>query len=164
MLRQLAPVVATSVVVLFLLVSAIPLLHWFQADNRNVAYQDNRALWRELGLESYRFSLEMTCDCGELPPMPVRVVIDDGEPISSIDFETIGYEQSSVLPLSIDAVFDIARAGVVGDHDDVLIDYDTDYGFPRSIVLDPDADRTGDETSVRIVDFDPRAANSRELR
>ena len=104
----------------------------------------------------------MTCDCGDLPDMPVRIVIGSDEHPQAVNSLTVDRAKPAVLPLSIDAVFTFAQASIEGQPDELIIDYDVDYGFPRSIFLDPDADRVGDETSVRIIDFDPRVADLRE--
>jgi len=162
MLRQLAPVVATSVVVLFLLVSAIPLMHWFQSDSLAASFDEHRALWRASGPDSYRFALDMTCDCDELPEMPLRITVLNGQPVSIENSAGTRLRRSSMLPLSVEEVFRLAQSSI-GEQPDVIdIDYDVDYGFPRSIYVDPDANKSGDEQTVLIVAFDPRTATSED--
>jgi hypothetical protein len=159
MLKYLATIVATAIVVLFLLVSAIPLMHWFSAEGRIAELQENRAIWDDLGLRDYRYAIEMSCDCTAPTDRPVRVRVADGRVTELVDLtsgEALSPAAFADLPLDMPALFSFVEQGLVSDADELSVRYDEIYGFPREFRADPDSEASGDETEIRVSEFDPR--------
>lgn len=160
MLRYLATIVATSIVVLFLLVSAIPLLHWFGAEGRAAALEENRAAWNELSLRDYRFSIVMTCgDCDVPSGKPLRIAVANGQAREVVDLSTstvLTPAATSDVPEDVPALFAFVGAAIAAEADELRVSYDDIYGFPRDVRIDPDSDVSGDETIIEVSDFDPR--------
>lgn len=143
-LRSLGPIVATAIVVLFLLVSAIPLMHWFEAEGRLSTLEENRALWQELGLSDYRMTLEYEGP-GHVGAVTIAYVIRKGQ---------VSERSGLPLPLeTIDALFERLDEAVRETPADLLVSYDEDYGFPRNIQLDS---QTVNSTRYAVIEFDPR--------
>lgn len=164
MLRYLATIVATAIVVLFLLVSAIPLMHWFGAEGQIAALEENRAAWNQLDLRDYRFSIELTCgDCDAPAGIPLRVRVSDGQAREIVDLSTstvLTPAGTTDLPNDVPALFTLVEAAIAADTDELRVSYDEIYGFPRDVRIDPDSDVSGDETAIRVSDFDPRQQGS----
>ena len=160
MLRYLATIVATSIVVLFLLVSAVPLMHWFGAEGRVAALEENRAAWNELSLRDYRFSIRMTCgDCDAPSDQPLRIAVSGGQTSEIVDLSTstnLTLAAASDLPADVPALFAFVEAAMAAEPGDIKVSYDEIYGFPRDVRIDPDAGIAGDETIIAVSDFDPR--------
>jgi len=162
-LRSLGPVVFTSIVVLFLLVCAVPLMHWFETEGRSAALADNRALWKRLGIADYRFRLTAECDCGDLGGRTVDVTVRDGQALLVEDKDSGElYTMASGAPTTVDALFERVSAAVDAGAEKVTVSYDEFYGFPRDIRIDPDGRIAGDETVLATRDFDPRPASAPE--
>lgn len=160
MLRYLATIVATAIVVLFLLVSAIPLMHWFGAEGQIAALEENRAAWNQVALRDYRFSIEMTCgDCNAPAEKPLRIRVSDGQAREIIGLPSsrvLALRADTDLPTDVPALFTLVEEAIAAETDEQRISYDGIYGFPRDIRIDPDADVAGDEIVIRVFDFDPR--------
>jgi hypothetical protein len=165
MLRYLGTIVATAIVVLFLLVSAVPLMHWFRAEGRASQLDENRARWERLAIVDYQFAVEIDCPCDGLPAGPVRIVVRDGRPVSaaaSPGGEPMPLPASPGFPLTIGDLFDDIASEIDAAASVLDVSYDGNYGYPREVYVDPDADLTGDETRIRVTAFDPRAVSDGE--
>ena len=148
-LRSLGPIVATAIVVLFLLVSAIPLMHWFAEEGRQSSLEENRDLWANLEIASYRLKLEYRLP-GQGSTTTTEIVVRDAEALPA-------FEGVSAPPVdSVEALFDFLDEVIRSAPDSLLIDYDEAYGFPRSVSVDPESGLSGDETILTVIGFDPR--------
>jgi len=159
-LRSLGPIVATAIVVLFLFVSAIPLLHWFAADGELARLNENRADWQELGIASYRLTVEYQPGAGG-PAVRTGFIVSDGGVVE----DRTGAESNALPPngptvpaRTIDEVFDLVGAAIRSGPDDLSVTYDPDYRFPRSIAVDPGIGTDGAPYRLSVTAFDPRQA------
>lgn len=157
MLKSLGPIVATAIVVLFLLVSAVPLMHWFTEEGRHSTLVDNRASWDELGIESYRLDLEYELP-GARAARRAGFVIRDGR---VVERSAAGGTAHPVE--TIDGLFDQVEAAIRAAPDRLTVTYDDNYRFPRSLSVDPDDAIAGDESRIDVVGFDPRAGQVERL-
>lgn len=157
MLKHLGPIVATSIVVLFLLISALPLLHWFERDGREAALDEHRALWRGLGIDDYRVSVAIDCDCGVLAAGPLDVTVLGGTvgSVADADGRQVPLPAAD-WPATVGRLFDRVAEAIDEGVDDLTVTYDENYGFPREVRIDPDEDLDGDETTLIASGFDPR--------
>lgn len=152
MLKSLGPIVATAIVVLFLLVSAVPLLHWFREEGELAALEENRDAWRGLGILSYRLEVEF-----DSPGYATRaeLVVRHGRVA-----EISGTDDSGLPAETIEELFDAVSTAIESAPDSLSVNYDDSYGFPRRMVVDPDNSIQGDETRISVTGFDPRASET----
>ncbi len=156
-LKYLATIVATTIVVLFLLVSALPLMHWFEQDGRSVMLAENRALWASLHIKDYRFAVEQRCDCGAGDAGPLMVTIIDNA-VAALRGDT-GAEvpmPQGDWPATVPQMFQRIEAAIDAEVDNLVVTYDDIYGLPREVLIDPDSRYDGDEIELRAGRFDPR--------
>lgn len=157
-LRYLAPIVATAIVVLFLLVAALPLMHWFEAEGQDAALQSNQEDWQRLGIENYQFSFVRRCDCGPLAGRHLGATVN-GSAVTVTDVadgnRAVFPEQD--WPTTVPALFALVAAALESEPYELEVSYDADYGFPRKIRIDPERRVDGDESELVVERFDPRA-------
>ena len=157
-LKYLATIVATAIVVLFLLVSALPLMHWFEQDGRSVLLAENQTLWDSLNIDSYRFTVEQRCDCGpgDAGPLAVTVINDTVLALRSDDGVEAPLPQVD-WPATVPRLFARIEMAIMDEVDGLEVTYDNTYGLPREVLIDPDRRFGGDEIELRVSSFDPRS-------
>ncbi len=160
LLRYLTPTAATAIVVLFLLVSAVPLMYWFTLTGLDVRLAQSRAVWDEQGFNTYRYTVAARCACSDDTGGPVRVSVINGEFSESM---ALGAEPStagmpSVRLRRMPDLFDLVAAELDGSNHRLEADFDAQYGFPRRIEIDRSTEEQNDTTLIIVTDFDPRSA------
>ena len=130
-MKHLATTAATTIVVLFLLVAAVPLMHWFEEDGREAAFESNRALWRSHAIPDYRFELRVACDCA-LDGARRRIDVIGGS-TKLIEVLAGAANRRSDLPETLDQLFAVVRRSLDSEPTRIHIVYDMDYGFPRLV-------------------------------
>ena len=155
-LRYLATIAATTIVVLFLLVAALPLLHWFEVDGRRASLAEHRALWLGHGIDDYRLTIENRSAANGMPSA-FRADVRDGVVISArrTDGAVLG-PAFLPEPSTVEQLFALVAEANAGDPARMSVIYDEHYGYPQEIRIDPDTDVDGDETVILVTTFDPR--------
>ena len=164
-LKSLGPIVATAIVVLFLFVSAIPLLHWFAEEGELSRLSENRTNWREIGIESYRLDLDYRPRGGR-PAVQAEFVIRDNRVVAAeASVPESGSPDASTVPArTIDELFDLVEAAIRSTPDELQVSYDQDYRFPRSIEMYPDSGNDHDGYRLAVTRFDPRQTEPGSLQ
>lgn len=159
LLRYLTPTAATAIVVLFLLVSAVPLMYWFTLTGLDVRLAQSRAVWDEQGFTTYRYTVAARCACSDDTGGPVRVSVINGDFSESMALgaEPSTAETPSVRLRRMTDLFDLVAAEIAGSNHRLEVDFDAVYGFPRRIEIDPSAEEQNDTTLIIVTDFDPRS-------
>lgn len=161
MLKNLAPIAATAIVLLFLLASSVPLMHWFVREGREAELASGEELWSNLGISDYDFTVTMTCFCPPPAGTAIRVRVRDGRTVSAVGSQNprngVVVDMSDV-PDSVPAMFAAVRSAMDADPDSIAVRYDEDYGFPVSIEIDYRRAYADDEVSFTIIEFEPVAA------
>lgn len=164
-MKNLAAIAATAIVLLILLASSVPLMHWFVSEGREANFADGFRTWSDLAITDYEMTIHKACECPPPAGIPIRVVVRDrrveraeiaegsgaGEPIELRD-----------VPGTIPALFETVRAAIDDDPDTLEISYDADYGFPRQIRIDRRKAYSDDDTRYSVISFRP-AVNSGRL-
>jgi len=145
MLKYLASIAATAIVLLFLLVASVPLMHWFTAEGQQAALDNGRALWESHGITGYEFTIRV--DSGA----PMTIVVRPGEVVATA--------VPPGVPATVPAVFDRVTQAIEDAPEFLSVSYHDDYGYPRTIETDPDRGYDGDESQLEISYFRPLAAN-----
>ena len=114
------------------------------------ALEAGAAAWGRAGLTAYRYTFGRVCLCPRehLGPFDVAVaggtvaqVERDGEPVepTSQDFYTV------------DELFELIELAIVEGVGSVIVDYDSELGYPREIAIDWDL-MVADEETILTVD------------
>ena len=158
MLKNLAPIAATAIVLLFLLVSSVPLMHWFVREGREAELASGEELWNSLGISDYDFTVNMTCFCPPPAGTDIRLRVRNGRTISAVDGRNprngVAVDMGDI-PDSVPAMFAAVRSAIDADPDSIFVAYDEDYGFPVSIEIDHRRAYADDEVTFSIVEFEP---------
>jgi Family of unknown function (DUF6174) len=110
--------------------------------------------WRASGIDSYELLISFSCYFCSTPGT-VKVTVAGGGVTSAVAVDrTLRHVDLSSYPLTIDAVYERARATLAGGGTvDVL--YDEDTGVPTTIALDPVPQAIDDELEISVNDFAP---------
>lgn len=118
-------------------------------------HQQNLALWTQQRIEHYQYQVEVVCFCPIDFRRPKTVTVQGGEVVAA-HFSDTGealpdalIEQQKTLPQWL-ADINQMRAD---DPAELVVEYDTQYGFPRLIRSDYRLDIADDERVVRISNF-----------
>ena len=155
LLRHLTPIAATALVLLILLATTLPLLQWWTHEGAAALLENNRELWDSHGISSYDLSLERQCDCAAAGRYRITVRTDNA--IAAVDDGGNEVPLAS-LPSTIEAVFDEVERRIVANPDDVSVDYDGIYGFPRRLDADPNSALSGEQATLVVTSFRPVGA------
>ena len=158
MLKNLAPIAATAIVLLFLLASSVPLMHWFVREGREAELASGQELWSSLGISDYDFTVSMTCFCPPPAGTAIGVRVRDGQTVEAFDSQTprgSGNLDMSEIPDSVPAMFAAVRTAMDADPDSISVIYDEDFGFPVSIEIDYRRAYTDDDVTFTIIEFAP---------
>jgi hypothetical protein len=123
-------------------------------------YDQNLKKWNDANLTHYRFKLSLICFCVFTDQMPLTVEVQDGEVVS-----VTNQAGETVLPsddlyqyyepyLTVDRLF--AELGVVlsGEAEEVLVTYDSTYGYPIDVSIDYIKEAIDDELYIQISDLE----------
>lgn len=155
MLKYLGPIVATALVVLILLASSVPLMHWFEAEGRQARFEENAAKWRNHAITGYEFTIRVTEQGGDAE---ATYVVSPGGNVQRRG-EGGAAVVADDLPTTIDALFDTVTASIAEPGDHLGVFYDEDYGYPQRIEIDLESDELGDERLFEVLYFRPLAAD-----
>lgn len=123
-------------------------------------YDQNLAKWQGADISHYRFQLFIGCFCPFGEDMPLTIEVKDGEVVSMNRFD--GSPVESTDPSfevynaysTIDRIFVELAAEQNGDADEVLVEYDTQYGFPANVAIDNIKEAIDDEFSFQVSNFE----------
>lgn len=152
-LKYLTPIAATALILLILLATSVPLMHWFSTQGVQAGLAEQQSLWQSHGIANYDFTVTRRCECPPPANADVEIQVRDGLVRSA---ESLGRSiEAERLPSTVAAVFDIVHQGLAADNDVIDVTYDDIYGFPRRIEIDPKRSQADDEVVVSILSFRP---------
>ena len=162
--KNLAAIAATAIVLLILLASSVPLMHWFVSEGREASFSDGFRAWTDLAITDYDMTIHKACECPPPAGIPIHVVVRDGRVVQAKIAEGPGAGDPVELrdiPGTIPMLFDTVRAAIDDDPDTLEISYDADYGFPRQIRIDRRKAYSDDETRYAVISFRPAGDSGR---
>ncbi|HUF72135.1 MAG TPA: DUF6174 domain-containing protein [Gammaproteobacteria bacterium] len=132
------------------------------ADEAGVArLEAARALWQATQSGDYRYGYQKYCDCNRDEPPVTVVTVTNGE-VENVyhlhgdsDREVPARDGSLDLYWTVDDLFD-KLAGAYARDAVVRAEYEPDFGYPTSLYIDYDLGVVGDETDLRLTQFEPR--------
>jgi hypothetical protein len=155
MLKHLVPIVAATLLLLIVWASAVPLFHWFGVEEPTQSFEEHRAKWQSLGMDSYEFVIEKKCFCGPPGNIPIKVVVRDSLNIAAYDSRE-PFDQTAdkidAVPDSVPALFILLATAASGDST-FSASFDDDFGFPNLITIDAASDTGSGETVWTVKQF-----------
>jgi hypothetical protein len=126
-----------------------------ESEARELERARNR--WRRAGLSDYRYEFERYCSCVGPYTRPVTVHVrngavyaavyaDNGKPVADEDLRFFQ---------TIDGLFEIIGGAINHRADIVDVEYDREYGYPRSVAIDYDRRAADDEVYFTVRRFRP---------
>jgi hypothetical protein len=116
----------------------------------------NIALWARQGVVSYQYTISRGCECVPESTGPTVVVVRNGtvEARRYLTGATVDPQFESLFT-PVPGLFDLIRLAIEQPAAALAVRYNSDYGYPESIVIDWVAGTADDEVSYRITDFSP---------
>jgi hypothetical protein len=122
--------------------------------------EKNQGLWKNAGVQSYRFKLHIGCFCAFRDRMPLSIEVRDGQVTS------MTYSDGTPVPAgdpalemfdrfsTIERTFAELRSGPSASAEQVRITFDPTYGFPADLYIDPLQQAADDEFTVQVSEFE----------
>tara|TARA_B100000902_G_scaffold22364_1_gene27016 strand:+ start:3384 stop:3812 length:429 start_codon:yes stop_codon:yes gene_type:complete len=114
---------------------------------------EGRDLWLSLDIKNYSMTQQISCYCyPEDFIMPKDILVQSGKIITINGYspeKTIGFESF----YTIDEIFQFFDSKLSNNPDYYEIEYDTDYGFPKSMFFDMSEMIADEEIGYYITDF-----------
>lgn len=156
MLKHLGPIVATALVVLILLATSMPLMHWYEMERRWSGFEDNQALWESHRITDYEYTIQMDCLCEPPAGIPIRVVVRGGRTVDAFDSRNpdAGIIDMQGIPDTIPALFDEIHTSLESGPDVIEVRYDGVYGYPAAVTIDEFLDYDDDQITYSVSDFE----------
>jgi hypothetical protein len=122
------------------------------------ALSRNRALWVSQDISHYRFQLQVGCFCAFMDLMPLSVEVRDGQVVSLLDASgrpvPAGRLEMLERYAGIDKLFELVDQAISGKADEVMVFYDTTYGFPSQVSIDYIKLAVDDELGLQVRNFE----------
>ncbi len=121
------------------------------------AYKQNRALWESKAVQHYRMNYEIGCNCPWHDMMPLTVEVQNGEIVSmaaSNGEDTTPYLETFRKHATIERLFDLLDGATSTRVYRLEVQYDSSYGFPTNIVIDPYKMIADDATGYYVTNFE----------
>lgn len=155
--KHFVPLVATVFVLLFLWISTVPILSWYEQSGKFEELQDAEFQWFHSGVKYYDFEIEIMAGTSPPDTEPIRISVRDLNYVSAYrvdDEQPIDLKSVEHVPQSIDDSFELVSE-LLEDHSrNVIVEYDATYFYPRRIVV-ARRDNPVDEVTYSIRWFEP---------
>jgi hypothetical protein len=114
-----------------------------------------RAHWEQAGIDTYEFTMSYYVFSGLYGDYRINVV--DGETVRLVreDGSELDAMLAEELPSTIDELFDRLERSVTADS--FVAEFDSELGYPRSVLVDHMMNAVDDELEVRVTSLTPAA-------
>lgn len=156
MSKSLMPIVAAVFVMLFLWMSAVPLLSWyeFSADYQELA--DESFQWHRKGINNYSFEFEILDFKTRPVPGPIRIHVRDSKFVAAYRIdndELVDIIDLAEVPGTIESAFEFATRLLEEHPYRIDIEYDAVLHYPASVSVSF-SDRSRDRATYNITWFE----------
>jgi hypothetical protein len=134
--KHLVPIVATVFVMLFLWLSAVPLLSWYELTAHHQELADQSFKWHHSGISNYSFEFEYLDIKTRPVPGSIRIHVRDSKFAAAYltdSDELIDISGLVDVPDTIESAFEIATRLLEKHPYRIDIEYDTALHYPASI-------------------------------
>lgn len=122
-------------------------------------YDQNIKKWQDAGISHYRYDLVIGCFCPFYEDMPLTIEVKDGEVVSItsangtlLDSSNPSYQYYLEYG-TLDLLFTELNSEMA-EADEVIVSYDSQYGFPTEISIDRIKLAMDDELSLQVTNFE----------
>ena len=134
--KHLVPIVAAIFVMLFLWLSAVPLLSWYEFSAQHQALQDAMSQWNRYALRNYSFEVEISAN--RRPPRldPIRIHVREArflEAFREDDDEVIDIADLARVPKTIEASYELVSRLLEERLYEFAVEYDATWAYPKRI-------------------------------
>jgi len=151
--KHLMPIVATVFVMLFLWLSAVPLLSWYELTAYHQELADKSFQWRHSGISNYSFEFEYLDFKTRPVPGPIRIHVRDSQFVAAYRIDTdelVDISGSADVPHTIESAFAIATKLLEKHPYKIGIEYDAALHYPTSISVSySDSESDGATYTIR---------------
>jgi hypothetical protein len=136
--KHLVPIVATVFVMLFLWVSAVPLLSWYELTAYHQELEDKSFQWHHGGISDYNFEFEYRDFKARPAPGPIRIHVGDSKFVNASRIDTgelVDISGLAHVPDTIESAFAIATELLEQHPYRIDIEYDADLHYPTLIAV-----------------------------
>jgi hypothetical protein len=154
--KSVVAVVAVIAVMMIFWLSTVPAISWYERTGQAAELRDARELWLSSTSNNYEFEYSVACLCDESTAQPVTVRVRENEferAFVAATGERLDTSGTSVIPRTMDDIFDNVSRQIDGRPASLEVAYDTDLGYPLSIRVDYDAETDGDEVGYYVRDL-----------
>ncbi|HEY8469369.1 MAG TPA: DUF6174 domain-containing protein [Longimicrobiales bacterium] len=130
----------------------------FDADDSEARELERaRDRWRRKGPSDYRYDFQKYCFCGGADLRPVTVHVRNGAVYDAVYADNGELVPDEYLRFyrTIDGLFEVIGNAINRHADDLDVDYDEQYGYPRSVEIDYDYRTADDEVYFTVRRFRP---------
>jgi hypothetical protein len=124
----------------------------------NTEFNRNYQKWQTSDVTHYQYDLSVVCFCAFSQRMPLTIEIQDKKVISMVynDGTILSDSEKEIFKQyrSIDAIFDFTQESM-NKADEIHVEYDPDYGFPKSVQIDFVKNAVDDELGLIVQNFKP---------
>jgi hypothetical protein len=157
MQKHLVPIVATLFVMLFLWLSSVPLLSWYEFSAHHQELQDAMFQWHRHELKNYTFEVEISAN--SRPPRldPIRIHVRDAKFLAAYradDDEIVAMAGLADVPTTIEAIFALVSRLLEERPYEFSVDYDATWAYPKRIQFSG-SDNGNDQVTYNIRRFEP---------
>ena len=134
--KHLVPIVAAVFVMLFLWLSTVPLLSWYEFSAHHQALQDAMFQWNRHALRNY--SCEVEISANHRPPRldPIRIHVQDAKFLTAFrvdDDEFIDIGGLVGVPDTIEASYELISRLLEKRPYEFAVEYDATWAYPKRI-------------------------------
>lgn len=134
--KHLVPIVAAVFVMLFLWLSAVPLLSWYEFSAQHQELQDAMFQWHRHELRDYNFEVEISAN--RRPPRldPIRIYVQEAKFLAAYrvdDDEVIGVSDMGDVPDTIEAYYELISRLLEERPYEFAVEYDATWAYPKRI-------------------------------
>lgn len=122
-----------------------------------VELDSHLSLWQQARLGGYTYEYNVLCECSDNFGRPVKVTVTNGE------IESVVYAESGDPPVvvgsprfhTINRLFDMIQNAIDNEADQITVSYDSEFGYPTNIEIDPNINAIDDEYILTATGFSP---------
>lgn len=157
--KHIVPIVAAVFVMLFLWLSTVPLLSWYEFSAHHQALQDATFEWNRQALRNYSFEVEISAN--RRPPRldPIRIHVREAKFLAAYrvdDDEVVDIADLAHVPKTIEASYELISGMLDERPYEFAVEYDASWGYPKRIQF-VDRKDGQDWVRCRIRRFEPDA-------
>jgi len=121
----------------------------------------NQQKWTDANINHYRFELNIGCFCAFRDQMPLTVEVRDDQIVSLTNaggtqvLDTDPNYAYFAPHATIDLLFTEIEKATHDGADSVTVTYDSNYGFPAEIAIDPSKQIADEEMYYSVANFEP---------